>query len=293
MRLLSKILRKMSVPRRLFGLGTASLLLILISAGCQSARSAPAINWSAAKTGARITQVQPNSPASSLGLQPGDVIVGFNGTPVSDFDQLGVIQQEAFHDHSRTSVELVLFRNQLRSPVSIKAPNSRLGIMTTDWSLDYAFVYDALINQQDQERAEKLVAAADASHAYDNRQILHMKVLVIPNGATLQDETRRRQMTDSLIQQYGIKNVAVMAAWELLQQKRYRAAIPIFERAVADDANDSDNILNLASTEAHIGLYEAAEELLRRPPVAPDQLSDYGKRVRNSIENNILLGRRQ
>ena len=195
--------------------------------------------------------------------------------------------------HSRNSVELVLFRNQVQSPVFIKAPNTLLGFMSTDWSLDYAFVYDALINHEDQEHAEKLVAAADASHAYNDRQILHMKVLVIPNGATPQDEARRREMTDSLIQQYGLKNVAVMAAWELSNQKRYRAAIPIFERAVADDETDADNILNLASAEAHIGLYQAAEELLRRRQDAPNQLTDYGQQVRYSIETHILLGRRQ
>ena len=120
-----------------------------------------------------------------------------------------------------------------------------------------------------------------------------MKVLVIPNGPTPQDESRRRQMTDSLIQQYGIKNVAVMAAWELSQQKRYRASIPIFERAVADDANDSDNILNLAAAEAHIGAYTGAEELLRRPQAAPDHLTSYGQEVRYKIETYVLLGHRE
>lgn len=287
------ILTKAAFPAsRLWG-AFGWLLLVLISTSCQFHRSGAAIDWSAAKTGSRITEVRPNSPAARLGLQPGDVVIGFNGIPVSDFDQLSEIQQAALRDRSRNSVELVLFRNQVQSPVFMKAPNTLLGFMSTDWTLDYAFVYDALINHEDQERAEKLTAAADASHAYNNRQILHMKVLVIPNGATAQDEARRRQMTDSLIQQYGIKNVAVMAAWELMNQKRYRAAIPIFERAVADDESDSDNILNLASTEAHIGLYQPAEELLRRPQAAPDRLTDYGQHVRYGIETNILLGRRQ
>jgi serine protease Do len=39
-------------------------------------------------TGARVTDITPNSPATAAGLQPGDVILEFNGKPVEDDNHL-------------------------------------------------------------------------------------------------------------------------------------------------------------------------------------------------------------
>jgi S1-C subfamily serine protease len=40
------------------------------------------------EAGARVTSVEPDSPASKAGLMSGDIIVGFGGEPVTGVDKL-------------------------------------------------------------------------------------------------------------------------------------------------------------------------------------------------------------
>src|SRR6185436_13513706 len=66
--------------------------------------------------GAVLSMVNPEGPASRAGLQPGDVIVEFNGRPVSDSDALvGMVVATK----PGTTVPLTIYRNKQKKTVNI------------------------------------------------------------------------------------------------------------------------------------------------------------------------------
>jgi serine protease Do len=67
-------------------------------------------------SGALITTINPNGPADKAGIQPGDVVVDFNGKPVKDSDSLVSM---VVNTKPGTSVPVSLFRNNQRKTVSV------------------------------------------------------------------------------------------------------------------------------------------------------------------------------
>jgi serine protease Do len=65
--------------------------------------------------GALITTVTPNGPADKAGIQPGDVVVEFNGKPVKDSDSLVSM---VVNTKPGTSVPVVVFRNNQRKTLN-------------------------------------------------------------------------------------------------------------------------------------------------------------------------------
>ena len=66
--------------------------------------------------GALLSKVVPAGPASKAGLQPGDVIVEFNGRPVKDSDALvGMV----VHTKPGTSVPITVYRDKQRKAMNI------------------------------------------------------------------------------------------------------------------------------------------------------------------------------
>ena len=67
-------------------------------------------------SGALISTVNPNGPADKAGLQPGDVVVEYNGKPVKDSDSLvGMV----VNTKPGTSVPLVIVRNNQRKTLNV------------------------------------------------------------------------------------------------------------------------------------------------------------------------------
>jgi serine protease Do len=67
-------------------------------------------------SGALINKVNPNEPADKAGIEPGDVVVEFNGKPVKDSDSLvGMV----VNTKPGTSVPLVVYRNNQRKSLNV------------------------------------------------------------------------------------------------------------------------------------------------------------------------------
>jgi serine protease Do len=66
--------------------------------------------------GAVISQVNPNTPADKAGLEPGDVVVEFNGKPVKDSDSLVAM---VINTKPGTTVPIIVFRNNQRKTLNI------------------------------------------------------------------------------------------------------------------------------------------------------------------------------
>jgi serine protease Do len=67
-------------------------------------------------SGAVITSVNPNEPADKAGIEPGDVVVEFNGKPVKDSDSLVAM---VVNTKPGTSVPVIVFRNNQRKSLSV------------------------------------------------------------------------------------------------------------------------------------------------------------------------------
>jgi serine protease Do len=67
-------------------------------------------------SGAVLTEVMPGQPAAKAGLEPGDVIVEFNGRPVKDNDALVAM---VVATRPGTTVPLTVYRNKQRQSLSI------------------------------------------------------------------------------------------------------------------------------------------------------------------------------
>lgn len=70
----------------------------------------------AVSTGAVVVEVIPNTPAFAAGLQPGDVIVGFNGKPISSATALTVAVRNA---HPGETVPLQIYRGAQKVQLTI------------------------------------------------------------------------------------------------------------------------------------------------------------------------------
>jgi serine protease Do len=67
-------------------------------------------------SGALIATVNPNGPAEKAGLEPGDVVVDYNGKPVKDSDSLvGMV----VNTKPGTSVPLTIYRNNQRKSLNV------------------------------------------------------------------------------------------------------------------------------------------------------------------------------
>jgi serine protease Do len=74
------------------------------------------------RRGALIRAVQPDGPAAAAGLQPGDVVVEFDGKPIATPEDL---RWRASLAHIGQAVGLVVLREGKRMPLSVKpAPMS-------------------------------------------------------------------------------------------------------------------------------------------------------------------------
>jgi len=66
--------------------------------------------------GALLSRIRPDGPAAKAGLEPGDVIVEFNGRPVKDSDSLvGMV----VNTKPGTSVPITIFRDKQRKPMNL------------------------------------------------------------------------------------------------------------------------------------------------------------------------------
>jgi serine protease Do len=67
-------------------------------------------------SGAVVSQVTPNTPADKAGIEPGDVVVEFNGKPVKDSDSLVAM---VVNTKPGMTVPVVVYRNNQRKTVNV------------------------------------------------------------------------------------------------------------------------------------------------------------------------------
>jgi tetratricopeptide (TPR) repeat protein len=249
--------------------------------------------------GLKIVEVTPNSPAAAAGLVYGDIIVAYNKRPVSSDDEMLAVMAHAESQHQAGkggTAELSLYRDGDMTIKTLMVPTGRLGIYTREWTFAGAFVEDAIMERNDYAAAEKYAAqAAEETGHYTADQLLHMRMLCVNNE--IDGEDVRRRHVDQLYRNYSAEKVTLFGNYDLLYNKRYRAAAAIFERYLHLKKIDVSSELNLASCYTEMNRYDDADALitkvLARPAGDENAPSAYGLSVLSNIRGRIHMGRRQ
>lgn len=71
-------------------------------------------------TGLVVDTVTPNSPASKMGLVPGDFILKINGTPVDSYKQVAILLEQTLHS-SKPEVDFTVWNPATRRTSELKA----------------------------------------------------------------------------------------------------------------------------------------------------------------------------
>ena len=254
-------------------------------------------NFDGTLAGLKIVGVKPNGSAARAGLKYGDIMVAYDGRPVTNEDEISAVMDYAERNqagHAGT-VELSLYRDGDMKIQTVPVPVGRLGIYTREWTFAYAFVDDAIMQRNNYAEAERYADQAEKSGKYTHDQLLHMRMLCVNNDKDA--DAIREQQVSELYRANPAEQITLFGNYDLLYNKRFRAAAAIFERYLKMKKADVSTELNLASCYTELDRYEDADGLvnrvLARPPGDPNAPSAYGLSVLSNIRGKIQMGRHQ
>jgi tetratricopeptide (TPR) repeat protein len=171
----------------------------------------------------------------------------------------------------------------------------KLGIYTREWTFAGSFVEDAIVDRDNYAAAEKYADEAAASGKYTADQVLHMRMLCINNEKD--GDNIRQIQVDELYGKYPADKLTLFGNYDLLYNKRYRAAAAVFEHYLKIKRVDVSTELNLALCYSEMQKYDEADALIKKVLARRDgddnAPSEYGLSVLSNIQGRILMGRRQ
>lgn len=247
--------------------------------------------------GLKIVQLAPDGAAARAGLKYGDVLIAYNNRPITNEDEIESVlkffQLQFDHTGRPVTADLSLYRDGDMSVKTVRVPIGRLGIDTREWTFAGSFIETAIGND-DYVSAQKYLDQASKSGQYTDDQLLHMRILCVNNDKD-GDKIRQSQI-DELYQKHSPEKLRLLADYDLLYNKRYRAAVAIFERYLKIDPDVSTE-LSLASCYVEMENYDGAEALITkvraRSRTDQNAATDFGLAVISSMQARIYLGRRQ
>jgi tetratricopeptide (TPR) repeat protein len=254
-------------------------------------------NFEGTLAGLKIVGVQADSPAALTGLKYGDILVAYDGRPVTNEDEISeVIDYAERHRVANGGVvELALYRDGDMTIRTLRIPVGRMGVYTREWTFAYAFVDDAIMQRNNYAEAEAHANQAEKSGHYTRGQLLHMRVLCVNNEKD-GDAIRQQQVT-KLYDSNSADEVTLFGNYDLLYNKRFRAAAAIFERYMDKKHEDVSTELNLAACYTELDRYDDAQALVNRVLARPEgdenAPSSYGLSVLSNIQGKIQMGHHQ
>lgn len=254
-------------------------------------------NFDGSLAGLKIVGVQPNSPAARAGLKYGDILVAYDSRPVTNEHAISAVIDYAERHRVANGgiVELALYRDGDMKIRTLRIPVGRMGVYTREWTFAYAFVDDAIMQRNNYAEAEQHVNQAEKSGHYTRDQLLHMRVLCVNNEKD--GEAIRQQQVTKLYASHPADEVTLFGNYDLLYNKRFRAAAAIFERYLDKKHEDVSTELNLAACYTELDRYDEAEVLVNRVLARPEgdenAPSPYGRSVLSNIQGKIQMGHHQ
>ena len=255
-------------------------------------------NLSGTVAGLKIVQLSPKGAAARAGLKYGDVLIAYNSRPITNESEIETVlkffQLQYDQTGKNVTAELSLYRDGDMTVKTVRVPIGRLGIDTREWTFAGAFVENAIIID-DYASAQKYLDEAIKSGQYTENQLLHMRILCVNNDND--GNNIRGTQIGELYQKYPAEKLRVLANYDLLYNKRYRAGAAILERYLKTAQADVSTELNLALCYVEMEKYDEAETLitkvLARPKADENAATEFGLGVVSNLQARIYLGRRQ
>ena len=254
-------------------------------------------NFEGTLAGLKIVGVQANSSAARVGLKYGDILVAYDNRPVTNEDEISAVMDQAERGRAANggTVELALYRDGNMKIQKVRIPVGRMGIYTREWTFAYAFVDDAIMQRNNYAEANQYADQAEKSGQYTRDQLLHMRMLCVNNEED-GDAIRRQQVT-AIYNANPADQVTLFGNYDLLYNKRFRAAAAVFERYLEKKHEDVSTELNLAACYTELDRYDDAEALVNRVLARPEgdenAPSPYGLSVLSNIQGKIQMGHHQ
>lgn len=254
-------------------------------------------NLSGSVAGLKIVQVAPDGAAARAGLKYGDVLIAYNNRPVASEGEIESVlkffQLQFDHTGKPVTADVSLYRDGDMTVKTVRVPIGRLGIDTREWTFAGSFIESAIGND-DYVSAQKYLDEASKSGQYTNDQLLHMRILCVNNDKD--GEKIRQTQINELYQNHSPEKLRLVADYDLLYNKRYRAAAAIFERYLKIGPDVSTE-LSLASCYLEMENYDEAEAVITkvraRPKNDENAATDFGLAVISKLQAKIYIGRRQ
>jgi len=239
------------------------------------------------KFGLLVRAVAPSSPTESSGLVSLDIITAYNGLPVRDTASY-VAAAEAGQPGRR--VTLTVWRDG--GEVKLTAPAGYLRFAHEDWNPTRKSIYQNL-SAGNLKTAEQLVATAERDGSLTEVQAMIVRIVMIPNRSSVEDEKQRSKLLDSLLSVYPMTNLNELATREFMDMHSYAAAARCYDEQLQRyDPEDVDVRLNLACCYVSLFDFDKAERHVHYVTDRPDpRLSPHGYLVVRSILGGIAMGR--
>jgi len=255
------------------------------------------VNLSRTVAGLKIVQIAPDGAAARAGLKYGDVLIAYNNRPITSEGEIESVlkffQLQFDHTGKPITADLSLYRDGDMTVKTVRVPIGRLGIDTREWTFAGTFIETAIGND-DYVSAQRYLDEASKSGQYTDDQLLHMRILCVNNDKD-SEKTRQTQI-DELYQNHLPEKLRLVADYDLLYNKRYRAAAAVFERYLKVTPDVSTE-LSLASCYVEMENYDKAEALitkvLGRSKTDENAATDFGLSVISNLQAKIHLGHRQ
>ncbi|PWT81240.1 MAG: hypothetical protein C5B44_04100, partial [Acidobacteria bacterium] len=256
-------------------------------------------NLSGTLAGLKIVELTGNGAAAQAGLRFGDVLIAYNNHPIASEEQINAVMRLYQQQHKQTAAsdtaQLAFYRGGDMKVKTVSVPLGRLGIDTREWTFAGESVENAIVDEGDYAAAQKFADDAAASGNYTPDQILQMRIVCVNNEKD--GEQIRQAQVDQLYRKYPVEKLRVFSNHDLVYNKRYRAAVAMFQRYLKINPADVSTELSLATCYAEIEKYDDAEALLNkilaRPKSDENAPTEFATSVLSNIQAKIYMGRHE
>jgi tetratricopeptide (TPR) repeat protein len=258
------------------------LMGVLLCASCRFVQpsseegAAPDLNRAIAKQrsagiagGFLVKDVPGLSTARQVGIRAGDIVVSYDGKPVSDMAQYHAARSAAA---GKGSVELELMREGKSLKISV--PPILLGFTGSDW----APLRDEIIAKLKQghaDMARKLLDSSEAEHTISAKHATALRITLLGREKPI-DEPARARLLEQVAS--NLKADEIFDLGDLYKElDDFVPAAFMYEKGLALDPHDLSAGPDLARVYFFLNRYDEAEQLADSFISRPDlPLSDYG-----------------
>jgi hypothetical protein len=221
-------------------------------------------------SGAGVLDVPSSSEAAQLGIHPGDIIVGYDGSRVTDIPSYWDAMKRAA-DAGKSSVTITIARGT--ETVKVTAAPHLIGMTLKPWTLLKDRI-SAMLRGPDRERALALIADAQRDGTLSAKHLLIVKLQAIDDYAGPEQAAQRDELIGLLLGRCEPDELFRIAFDEFDNHGTLRSAAALYGRLLEVEPDNINARLNRANALANLAEFDEAERLV---------MIEYGKKSKPNL----------